>query len=193
MDCRLLMVPRLGLDESGKGLLIKEEVEFVAKEVEKKVEKLRSAPEVHVGKKSFRLSLISSHGSLSGLEIIHLFVLDLLGRFGSLPSSPVQFDSPSQRYAGCEDLCSQIRRGVPPRHGGDEIREGPRLDLHHFGEPLLRFLFNAPGIAARNRLAGASDGRSLSLPPPHLTSLSEKVFGRLSAPIPSRSSLLCHH
>jgi hypothetical protein len=42
-------VHRLDLDEASTGLLIKGELEMVSEEVKKKVEKLRSASDVHIG------------------------------------------------------------------------------------------------------------------------------------------------
>jgi hypothetical protein len=64
---------------------MKKELEFVIQETEMKVEKLKRASDIHIG-----LSLPSpllSHLILmqhTGMEILHLFVLDLLGRFVAL-------------------------------------------------------------------------------------------------------------
>jgi hypothetical protein len=100
---------------------------------------------------------------LAGMEILHLFILDLLGRCVSpsslsTPSASVGMEMLTfvieQRHSCCEDLPNEIRRGLSSQHGGDSIVQDAVLGLCDFLEHWLRFVHDAARVATRRALAG---------------------------------------
>jgi hypothetical protein len=60
------------------GEVIKNELVHVQQETKFRVEKLRCATDIHIGRE---ILLSSSLTATIGMEILHLFILDLLGRY----------------------------------------------------------------------------------------------------------------
>jgi len=113
--------------------LMRQELQWVSSEARSKIDKLRIATDEHFG-----------------LELLHLFILDLLGRH--TPAA----------HIFCH-IRRQVRRGLQTLASGDSANQAAVLATCVRTEPVLRLLFDRSRLPEGNQLADVVSG-GLCLP-----------------------------